>query len=308
MEAYRRPSDSGNRRWQMGVLCRKAERRESQRSCRVDGNVRKISQNRSRWRASEQSSLAPGVSVGRRSVDKEGLSRFLTFSVDAAFYATLDASIAATNPMFRPSAAAFRENLGAVVSTVSLPSAITSRFLNVFRNEMEDMTVAQCADNIAEPGLFEPASELLRQGTALTWTALEVLCNDLFVALLNRFPEFSQVLVEHEQCRRRFQFKNIDLDTLDRFGYNVSAKMGMLFAEKQPIDSAQVIRDRFRCLGAWHPSSATCPQSRPSLASQSEEKSDTAQACDRRSTLSLKYRRHSSAWVSARNRYCRHPD
>jgi hypothetical protein len=51
-----------------------------------------------------------------------------------------------------------------------------------------DHTLDNLLSTLSDGGFGGAAAELLRQGTLLSWSALEVLANDLFVCLLNRRP------------------------------------------------------------------------------------------------------------------------
>ena len=82
----------------------------------------------------------------------------------------------------------------------------------------------------------------------MTWTALEVLANDLFVVLLNFQPDLAVNLMSEDKTRKRFELKNIPLEILTKYGYDISKNMGNLFNGRQAIDSTQIIRDVFRVL------------------------------------------------------------
>jgi hypothetical protein len=182
-------------------------------------------------------------------VNQPAFTEFIAFEFgEKVFYQPLDEIIASTHNIFANTAAAFRNNLQSVISTVFLPAKVVSVTLHKFADLLRNPTHQQFVRDLADPALFEPASELLRQGTVLTWTALEVLANDLFIVLLNFQPDLAVNLMSEEKTRRRFDLKNIPLETLARYEYDVSRKMGDLFNDKQPIDNTQTIREVFRVL------------------------------------------------------------
>lgn len=174
------------------------------------------------------------------------LNQFLRFQIDEeALYRPLDEIAPTTPTTFLGSLTAFRDNLQSVVSTVILPAKITSVALEKLAARVHNLTSEQALAELADPALAEPASEQLRQGTVATWTALEVLASDLFVQLLNLIPDLAVNLMNDERTKGRFQLRNVPLETLNKFGYDVSGKMGALLVEKHAIDSAPVIRDVF---------------------------------------------------------------
>jgi phage tail protein X len=126
-----------------------------------------------------------------------------------------------------------------VVATISVPARI---FLALARENEEEAFA-----RIDASSFVKPVGELLRQGSVLAWTALEVLANDLFIQLLNAVPDLSTNLME-ARTGNRFQLKRIPLEDLARFGFNLSDKMGALLADKQPLDSTAIIREVFEVL------------------------------------------------------------
>ena len=179
-------------------------------------------------------------------MDYARFKQFVALRFDSAgFFSRLDASLSGTNTIFVDAGQIFRGNLESVISTVFLPSKLCALFLERLASNRGGATLEEVLDESRASQLFGPVAEHLRQGTVLTWTALEVLLNDSFVALLNHVPDFARTVMDHPGCRKRFDVKNIPLETLGDHGYNVSGKMGVLFTERQPIDHAAVMRDVF---------------------------------------------------------------
>jgi hypothetical protein len=85
------------------------------------------------------------------------------------------------------------------------------------------------------------AAELLRQGVTLTWTALEVLMTDVFVATLNNFPALSVKLLEDVRTRKWFQFKD-PFPSLQAHSYDLSRHMGDVLGETHRIDDVDTFR------------------------------------------------------------------
>jgi len=85
------------------------------------------------------------------------------------------------------------------------------------------------------------AAELIRQSEALTWGTLEVLANDLFIALLNKKPQLTDTLLKDERTKKRFQVKDIAL-LLSTYSYNLSDHMGDVFGGLVKIDDVETFR------------------------------------------------------------------
>lgn len=179
-------------------------------------------------------------------MDFSSLKQFLAFRFDSVgFFTTLDASLNGTNPIFKGPGQIFRSSLESVISTIFLPSRLYSLFLERLTSRIGETSLDGVLGESAASQLFDPVCEHLRQGTVLTWTALEVFCNDSFVTLLNHVPDLARTVMDHAGCKKRFDIKNIPLETLGKYSYNVSGKMGVLFTERQAIDHAAVMRDVF---------------------------------------------------------------
>ena len=103
-------------------------------------------------------------------------------------------------------------------------------------------------------------AELLRQGTVLTWSALEVLAQDLFVAVLNARPALTVSLIKAETARRYFSFRELSIEVLAEVGFNVSDKMGEMFARERSIDNVAGMKAAFLSIAP------DCPRLRDALA------------------------------------------
>lgn len=184
-------------------------------------------------------------------------------------------------------AAAFRQNVEAVLAVVSLPysmaySAVMGRWLqydyikaSLFRDtdstppevamqarraleedlknrDKQELFIDELVSNLlqfTEHESFRAATrELHRQALVLTWGAIEVLAKDLFVMILNADPSRAVELMGHERTRRRFALKGIPLETLTEHAFDVSAKMGHVMISLYDLDSLPAIRDAFAIL------------------------------------------------------------
>jgi hypothetical protein len=92
------------------------------------------------------------------------------------------------------------------------------------------------------------ASELLRQSTLLSWSALEVLAQDTFVELLNAKPGLTMRLCTDETTKKLFQLKAIGIETLIEHEFDLSRRMGHVLIRLRAIDSVPVMRSTFSVL------------------------------------------------------------
>jgi hypothetical protein len=104
--------------------------------------------------------------------------------------------------------------------------------------------------DVAYDELSRGGEELLRQCTVLIWSSLEVLAQDLFIAILNRQPQSVINLIRDEDARRLFQIKALQFETLAEFGYDVSGHMGDILARARSIDSIPVMKIVYRILSS----------------------------------------------------------
>jgi len=92
------------------------------------------------------------------------------------------------------------------------------------------------------------ASELLRQGTILLWGAFEILTREIFVQYLNSRPERAKQLLDLPKCRRLFQMKSLDFDTLSEYAFDVSNSMGSILALSHDLTDLPAIKTVFKVL------------------------------------------------------------
>ncbi|WP_368414436.1 hypothetical protein [Falsiroseomonas sp.] len=113
-----------------------------------------------------------------------------------------------------------------------LPS-IASEILTELENQLED-------------GEFADASrDLLHQTLAATWGALEVLVNEVAIALLNESPQAAARLLRDAPAKRHFGSNLVGLDVLAEHNFDLSGRMGEVLLAERGLSSLEVIRDVF---------------------------------------------------------------
>jgi len=96
-----------------------------------------------------------------------------------------------------------------------------------------------------DSGVRRGAQELLRQGVVLAWGAFEIVARDSFVAYLNKHPSKSVQILQSERTQKRFGKKNLPLDLLNTYGFDLSNVMGDLLSTSQDLSDIATIRDVF---------------------------------------------------------------
>jgi hypothetical protein len=102
-----------------------------------------------------------------------------------------------------------------------------------------------------EPESLAAGRELTRQGVVLIWSAVEVLCRDSFIFLLNRRPVLAEQLLAAQVNRKRFSVDKIDWQILAGYGYDLSQNLGAFLISKADLTNVPAIRDVY---GALFPS------------------------------------------------------
>ena len=92
------------------------------------------------------------------------------------------------------------------------------------------------------------ASDLLLQGTSLTWGAFEVLARDVFVTYLNKTPGAVNKLVENPSARNKFELPKFSVEDLAKHGFDVSASMGTLLSRQQDLSDLRTIKSVYSAL------------------------------------------------------------
>ena len=89
--------------------------------------------------------------------------------------------------------------------------------------------------------LGDAADELLRQGIVLTWSALEILCRDLFEAILNANPKRALAVIQEPAAKQRLQSK-FTLEELATAGFDLSSSLGSLLTSQQDFSDIRTIK------------------------------------------------------------------
>lgn len=115
------------------------------------------------------------------------------------------------------------------------------------RTAVKKDILSELEHSLHDESVFAGVRELLRQAEVLIWGALEVLCNELFVAMLNGDPRLVGRLLKDERTRKQFQIRDL-LSMLEDYDYNVSERMGHLLCDFVRIDDVETIRTIFDVL------------------------------------------------------------
>ena len=105
----------------------------------------------------------------------------------------------------------------------------------------------------SNPEVVEASAELLRQGAVLIWGALETLARDIFESTINAKPLLAKRVLDSPECRKLFQIKAIDFDTLAKFNFDVSGRIGSILVQLHDLSNLPAIKVIF---GALSPSSS----------------------------------------------------
>lgn len=92
------------------------------------------------------------------------------------------------------------------------------------------------------------ASDLILQGSALTWNAFEILSRDIFIAYLNDNPDAVNKLVNDQNLRKRFDLTKISIEDLAIHGFDLSSSMGSLLSKQQDLTDLPTIKTLYTTL------------------------------------------------------------
>lgn len=84
--------------------------------------------------------------------------------------------------------------------------------------------------------------EILRQALVLTWSALEVLANDLAVELLNRDPQTGVRVLQSPDFKRTTGGLKLGIESLEEYGFNLSTNFGSFIFDRWSITSVEAMR------------------------------------------------------------------
>lgn len=92
------------------------------------------------------------------------------------------------------------------------------------------------------------ASELLRQGTVLLWSAFEAFARDTIEHYLNAHPKRTLDLLSSAEGRRLFQLRSLDLDVLANYEFDISNKLGTVVTSAHDLTNLPAIKTVFGIL------------------------------------------------------------
>jgi hypothetical protein len=113
--------------------------------------------------------------------------------------------------------------------------------------EVLNAVLTDLAHTLTTPEISMAADELLRQGTVIAWSSLEVLASDLAVAAVNANPKLASKLMTDNDTKSYFP-KGISPEELDEHAFDLKGSMGtVLFADRRP-DTIEKMRNVFSVL------------------------------------------------------------
>lgn len=92
------------------------------------------------------------------------------------------------------------------------------------------------------------AKELLNQTLLSTWTTFEVFFRDCFVKLLNQNNELIEKICEDSTLKQKFSLKNIPIEKLLEYNYNLSNNMGDVLIENFEFSNLDIIKTIYKHL------------------------------------------------------------
>ena len=96
-------------------------------------------------------------------------------------------------------------------------------------------------NELAEAPDFQIISgTFLRQTLVLVWNSFEVFCRDMLEQVLNAEPYLVDRLRNSIELKKLLDLKNIPLETLQSFDFNVSNKMGTILIERSDFSQLHV--------------------------------------------------------------------
>jgi len=131
-------------------------------------------------------------------------------------------------------------------------AAASEEFRLKYINDEEQQRISGLAFETLVPFLDHPivslaSKELMRESIVLIWIALEALATDLFVSTLNYAPQFTVLILRDEQCKKRFQSKDL-ARIIESHGFDLSNRMGEVLKSLGNLDDPETIKAVFRII------------------------------------------------------------
>jgi hypothetical protein len=139
---------------------------------------------------------------------------------------------------------------GSAVSDEEMQAEVMKKVRESLDREELQQKTTELTDRIAREGLKQFAADkigrdsaqnVLRQCTVLTWSAFEVVATDLFTCLLNNIPSLTSRLLKDEQCKRRFNNRDL-MASLEEHDYDLSGRMGQVLLQQCRLDDLETIK------------------------------------------------------------------
>lgn len=115
------------------------------------------------------------------------------------------------------------------------------------KSKMEEQAIKDLVSLLGYELVCVGSKELLRQSIVLMWVALEALATDLFVLALNSSPHMTIQLLRDEQCKKRFQSRDL-VKVVEQHGFDLSNKMGEVLRSLGNLDDPETIKAVFQVI------------------------------------------------------------
>ncbi|MBZ9631912.1 hypothetical protein LB465_14075 [Salegentibacter sp. LM13S] len=103
--------------------------------------------------------------------------------------------------------------------------------------------------DLSDSETFEVASKnLLNQCALSTWAAFEIFCRDCFIVLLNKNSQLVENLSAKAELKQKFNLKNIPVQKLIEFDFNLSNSMGTILIENFEFSNLRTIKTIYKTI------------------------------------------------------------
>ena len=106
-------------------------------------------------------------------------------------------------------------------------------------------TLLELEGKLKDPNFAMANLDLFYQTLASTWGALELLANEVAIALLNEFPSKAANIIREAPSKKHFGTNILNMDLLSKHDFNLSSKMGDILLMERGLSSLEAIRDVF---------------------------------------------------------------
>lgn len=136
---------------------------------------------------------------------------------------------------------------------IDMENKIHERFLKERKSDKGQMEFRMIYGNFLKDlsaiDSFKIASKnLLNQCTLSTWSAFEVFCRDSFIILLNNKSELVEILSEKADLKQKFNLKNVPVQKLVQYNYDLSKSMGSILIENFEFSNINTIKTIYKTI------------------------------------------------------------